>query len=186
VYYEMDGEIPDFELVQNLFDDISPDQIATHFDSYMGYIEAALPELILPDIFYKRCLEYSNNYYSQHGVYPSAKAVSSASKTNNLLFYSEQEVAFLLKNRLQISRLKESSANPAINTLDNKRKEMPGDDDNSSKEKNYLLNKHSPLIFSPSDIRSLSKEDRAEIKNIFRSEFYFLKKLKEYRNQVNG
>ncbi len=187
VYYETQGKIPEFKIIQGLLDEISPDQIATHFDSYMGYIEAALPELILPDIFYEKCLEYSNSYHGQHGVYPSAKAVSSASKTNNLLLYSEQDVNFLLKNRMQSSELKEPSINPVDNSLGI---EIKGETNNKvinfSEERNDLLNKHRLLIFNPSDMQSLSKEDRAEIKSIFRSEFYFLKVLKEYRNQVNG
>lgn len=187
VYYETQGKIPEFIIIQDLLDEISPDQIATHFDSYMGYIEAALPELILPDVFYEQCLEYSNSYHSQHGVYPSAKAVSSASKTNNLLLYSEQEVDFILKNRMQSSELKEASINPVNNSLNT---EIKGQTNNKvisfSEERDVLLNKYRLLIFNPSDMQSLSKEDRVEIKSIFRSEFYFLKVLKEYRNQVNG
>ncbi|NOR68098.1 MAG: DEAD/DEAH box helicase [Methylomarinum sp.] len=185
LYYEMNGEIPAFELIQNLLDEISPDQIATHFNSYMGYIKATLPELILPDIFYKRCQEYYSDYHGQHGVYPSVKAVSSASKINNLLLYSEQEVYSLLKNILQTSELKGAFVK-AINTLDIEKEDKVNDKNDTAKEESELLNKHSQLIFSPSDIQGLSKEDRVEIKNIFRSEFYFLKVLKEYRNQVNG
>jgi superfamily II DNA or RNA helicase len=187
MYYEMHSEIPKFEIIQNLLDEISPDQIATHFDSYMGYIEATLPELTLPDIFYDRCLEYSNDYHGQHGIYPSAKAVSSASKTNSLLLYSEQEVNFLLKNRLQSSELKEPSINPVNNSLGIEIKEKTNNKVIIfSEERDDLLNKHLLLIFSPSDMHSLSKEDRVEIKRVFQSEFYFLKVLKEYRNQVNG
>lgn len=181
LYYEKNGEIPDFKLVENLLDEISPDQIATHFDSYMGYIEAALPDLTLPDIFFTRCYEYSNDFHNQHGLYPSNKAISSASKTNNLLFYSEQEVNALLKNRLQVSELKKAPVKPVVKTLDMGKEDKPNVNNDTDKEKNDLLNKYSALIFSPSDMQALSKEDRVEIKNVFRSEFYFLKLLKKYR-----
>jgi hypothetical protein len=149
----------------------------------MGYIETTLPELTLPNIFYDECLEYSNNYHNQHSVYPSAKAVSSASKTNNLLLYSEQEVNFLLQNRLQNSVLKNTPIKPVVDMINIEIKE-----ENSNKiieqseERNNILNKHCLSIISSSDIQLLSKEDRAEIKSVFRSEFYFLKVLKEYRN----
>ncbi len=181
LYYEKNGEIPDFKLVENLLDEISPDQIATHFDSYMGYIEAALPDLTLPDIFFTRCYEYSNDFHNQHGLYPSNKAISSASKTNNLLFYSEQEVNALLKNRLQVSELKKAPVKPVVKTLDMGKEDKPNVNNDTDKEKNDLFNKYSALIFSPSDMQALSKEDRVEIKNVFRSEFYFLKLLKKYR-----
>ncbi len=181
LYYEKNGEIPDFKLVENLLDEISPDQIATHFDSYMGYIEAALPDLTLPDVFFTRCYEYSNDFHNQHGLYPSNKAISSASKTNNLLFYSEQEVNAILKNRLQVSELKKAPVKPVVKTLDMGKEDKPNVNNDTDKEKNDLLNKYSALIFSPSDMQALSKEDRVEIKNVFRSEFYFLKLLKKYR-----
>jgi superfamily II DNA or RNA helicase len=182
LYYEKYGKIPEFKTLQNLLDEISPDQIATHFDSYMGYIEATLPELILPNIFYDECLEYSNNYHNQHNVYPSAKAVSSASKINNLLLYSEQEVNFLLQDKLQNNVSKNTPIKPIINTLDIKIKEKSNSKIiEKSKEKNNILHKHCLSVVTPSDIQLLSKEDRIEIKSIFRSEFYFLKMLKEYR-----
>jgi len=88
---------------------------------------------------------------------------------------------------LQSSELKEPSINPINNSLDIEKKgETNNEVINFSEERDELLNKHHLLIFSPFDMQSLSKEDRAEIKSIFRSEFYFLKVLKEYRNQVNG
>ncbi|NOQ77382.1 MAG: DEAD/DEAH box helicase [Methylococcaceae bacterium] len=174
-FYETNGVLPNFELISNLLEEISTDQIATHFESYMGYIEAALPELALPDLFFKQCRTYSTNYYQQHGVKPSNKAVSSESEINNLLRYSEPEVQKLLKgeqviedekHRIEDQYLKDFSGPLNKDDLDSE------ENTKFSKKESDLLNKHLPLVFSPSDIKGLSSEERTEIKTMFRSEFY--------------
>lgn len=149
----------------------------------MGYVHTTFPEMVLPNEFKLSCEEYINNYNQRYSILPSSKAISLASKKNNLLLYSEQEVDYL-KSILEIDKSNENQArliqSDAVNIEETIEIAQEG------KNELEMLQKYIQLIFNPSDIKKLSNEERQQIKDLFRSEFYFIKCLKEYREEINS
>ncbi|MBU0656178.1 MAG: DEAD/DEAH box helicase family protein [Gammaproteobacteria bacterium] len=181
-YYLVNMEIPRFEELQSQLEDISMDQIATHFDSYMGYFQSAFPEVSLPDYFHRTCEDYVRSYNKHHSILPSSKAISMASKVNNLLLYSESEVDFLLEG-----------INPQKTVISNPHQDEPSgifnctnDVNKQNERESMIMEKYLDFIFNSHDLKNLQEEKREEIRNVFNSEFFFLKSLREYRELKNG
>lgn len=101
-YYEDYDKIPELNEIGSVLTDISVDQIATHFDSYFGYLEAALTGQYEQSLFRTLCLEYAQNFYTQNHICPSFRAISLANQYNGLLACSEPEVKFLLGSRTEL------------------------------------------------------------------------------------
>ncbi len=177
-YYNLHKKIPNFENVHEQLKDITRDQIATHFDSYWGYIQATFPQMSVPVEFKKRCQKYLNNFWLRNSIQPSSQAISSASKENNLLLYTEQEV----------DNLRESPDEYNTNSFHtsseiSKKNIEPKRDINGETE---MKNKYAKLILIPSDLKQLSTKERQQIKDLFQSEFFFINQLKLYRERINN
>jgi superfamily II DNA or RNA helicase len=178
-YYEDYDKIPKLNEIGSVLTDISVDQIATHFDSYFGYLEAALTGQYEQSLFRTLCLDYAKNFYAQNHICPSFRAISLANQYNGLLACSEPEVKFLLgsetelENCLQektdfIQSTQQAIEEPIeialpINTTATK-----------TNEELLLIEKYLTVIKTRQDLLKLSAEERAEIKRIFNSEFRFL------------
>ena len=180
-YYEDYDKIPALNEIESALVDITADQIATHFDSYFGYLEAALMGQYDQSFFREVCSEYALLFYQQNNVVPTFRAISLANQYNGLPAYSEAEVKILLgllgnESELEnycVSKIKShetiqqvtktieivSPMNTIYTTIN---------------EESLLIDKYSSIIKKPQDLLKLSIDERAEIKNVFNSEFRFL------------
>lgn len=181
-YYEDNSRIPELNEIESILTDVTADQVATHFDSYFGYLEAALTGQYDQGVFRASCLDYAQHFYQQNRICPSFRAISLANQHNGLLACSEVEVRFLLGNEKALENLLSTShvqsnqnaapepveTIPAINAA-------VSDIDAES----LLIDKYSHIVKSRQDLLNLSTEERAEIKRVFSSEFRFLNCLQK-------
>jgi superfamily II DNA or RNA helicase len=88
-YYEENNRIPELNEIENALVGVAADQIATHFDSYFGYLESALTGQYDQGVFRALCLDYARNFYQQNRICPSYRAISFAKQHNGLLACTE-------------------------------------------------------------------------------------------------
>ena len=101
-YYDDYNKIPALNEIEGVLNDITVDQIATHFDSYLGYLEAALTGQYDQGLFRTLCLDYAQRFYQQNHICPTFRAISLANQYNGLLACSEPEVKFLLGSESEL------------------------------------------------------------------------------------
>lgn len=177
-YFENYDKIPVLSEIESVLTDITVDQIATHFDSYFGYLEAALTGQYDQSFFRNLCLDYSQRFYLQNNICPTFRAISLANQYNGLLACSEPEVKFLLGSESELENylVRKNKSVETSHQVVKKPIEIktpfnikPTD----INEESFLIDKYSALIKTRQDLLTLSKEDRAEIKKVFNSEFRF-------------
>lgn len=182
-YYEDNNRIPELNEIENVLTDVTVDQIATHFDSYFGYLEAALTGQYDQEMFRKLCLDYAQHFYRQNHVSPSFRAISLANKHNGLIACSEIEIQFLLGNEnelesfLSATTLTHSKQQVNAESIEVTQtiKIMPAE----INEEPLLINKYADIIKTRQDLLNLTAEERAEIKRVFSSEFRFFSCLQK-------
>jgi superfamily II DNA or RNA helicase len=183
-YYEDYNKIPALNEVESVLTDITADQIATHFDSYYGYLEAALTGQYDQSFFRNLCLDYALRFYQQNNIFPTFRAISLANQYNGLLACSEPEVKFLLGSESElghylIGKDKSARTNHQSVTEHNEKASPVNTKTTDINEESLLIDKYSELIKTRQDLLTLSAEDRAEIKKVFNSEFRFLNCLQK-------
>jgi superfamily II DNA or RNA helicase len=181
-YYENYNNLPPVDKLEKVLPDITADQIATHFDSYFGYLEAALTGQYDQSFFRTLCLDYALAFYQQNNICPTFRAISLANQYNGLLAYSEPEVKFLLGSESELEdylvgknkfletsgQITENNEPVSANNIEN----------TNINDESLLIDKYSDFIKTRQDLLKLSTEDRAEIKKVFNSEFRFLNCLR--------
>lgn len=183
-YAENTKSIPSITELEDTLDDVTCDQIATHFDSYYRYIEIAEPGL-LNDICFKRtCVDYINTFYKMHRIPPSYRAISLDSKHNGLVMYLESDIRQILGDESKIINF--------IDTLEEIEDTIPNHIDqriifsnDDTPEKNNILEKYKLKIFSIQDMKKLSDTERNKIRDEFHSLFIFMNILKRQRENAN-
>ena len=181
-YFEDYDNIPALKEVESVLADITADQIATHFDSYFGYLEAAITGRYDQSIFRNLCLDYALQFYQQNNICPSFRAISLANQYNGLLACSEADVKFLLGNESELEKIlvgknKSAEINQQVVTEQIEESSAATMRDTDINEESLLIDKYSDIIKTPHDLLRLSPEDRAEIKKVFNSEFRFFSYL---------
>ena len=183
-YYEDYNKIPALNEIESVLTDITVDQIATHFDSYFGYLEAALTAQYDQDLFRTQCLDYAQNFYQENHICPTFRAISLANQYNGLLACSESEVKFLLGSEDELEIYLSGKNKPVKSTHQAVAEpiEIASPINIMATEINdeaLLIDKYSEIIKTRQDLLKLSVEDRAEIKRIFNSEFRFFSCLQD-------
>jgi superfamily II DNA or RNA helicase len=178
-FYEDYNNIPALDKVESSLVDITADQIATHFDSYFGYLEAALTGQYDQSFFRNLCLDYALEFYQQTNICPTFRAISLANQCNGLLACSEPEVKFLLGSESElehflVGKTKSIETSYQVVTEVIVKASCDNAKTNDTHEESLLINKYSEIIKERQDLLKLSAEDRAEIKKVFNSEFRFL------------
>lgn len=181
-YFYENSKIPPLNEIENVLTDVSLDQISTHFDSYLGYLEATLSGQYDQSIFRKLCLDYAQNYYEINHILPTFRAISLANQFKGLLACSEPEVKYLLGSESDLELYLSENHIKKIQQLENINpntiersfsKLLETEIDNES----LLIDKYLDIIKTSQDFLSLPEEDRSEIKKFFISEFRFLARL---------
>jgi len=177
-YYEDYNKIPALNEVEIVLTDITSDQIATHFDSYFGYLEAALTGQYDQSFFRNLCLDYAQRFYQQNNICPSFRAISLANQHNGLLACSEPEVKFFLDSESELENYLagKNKTLKSIHQVVTEPYEIVSPINTKFTDINeelLLIDKYSMIIKTRQDLLTLSSEDRAEIKKVFNSEFRF-------------
>ncbi|MDP2828797.1 MAG: DEAD/DEAH box helicase family protein [Sulfuricellaceae bacterium] len=173
-YAERSNRIPQLNEIEELLPNISCDQVSTHFDSYYRYLQAAVPFILDKLACAQRLNNYIYEYTNKNNVNPSVKAISLAFKHNSLIEFAELDVIELVGkiNSLRCEVLPcNSFKNETFSDKTNDLHEHQAAIDHQAR----IIKKHLGSVETVQDMKSLSEEDRAEIKAHFRSDFYFLK-----------
>ena len=186
-YHENYKIIPAINEVESILVDITADQIATHFDSYFGYLEAALTGQYDQSFFRNLCLDYALDFYQKNNICPTFRAISLANQYNGLLFCTEPEVKLLLGSESELEQCLAERNNPdaANNHVAIESIEIYSPVNKNVTdlyEESLLIDKYSDVIKTRQDLLALSAEDRAEIKKVFISEFRFFSCLQSKKN----
>lgn len=189
-YYDDYNKIPLLNEIENVLTDITVDQIATHFDSYFGYLEATLTGQYDQEIFRNLCLDYARDFYQQNQIYPSFRAMSLANQYNGLLACSEPEVKLFFGSETEIEnhllertdfiQLTQHAIEHPIEI------ELPNNGTNTKiNSELVMIDKYLSIIKTRQDLLKLSIEERESIKRVFNSEFRFIKQLQDKKEQTN-
>jgi superfamily II DNA or RNA helicase len=192
-YYDNYEKIPALNEVESVLIDTTADQIATHFDSYFGYLEAALSEQYDQNVFKNLCFDYAEKFYQENHICPSFRAISLANQHNGLLACSELEVKFFLHSEKELEKhlsekygFFEPKKQVALDTIEI---ESPVDNVKITEvnEEALLLDKYQTLVIrTVQDLLRLPDEARADIKRVFNSEFRFFKCLQERKKNMSN
>ncbi len=185
-YYANHKKIPELNQLENILPDITADQIATHFDSYFGYLEATLTGQYDQAVFRTLCIDYARDFYQKHHIYPTFKAISLSNKYKSLPACSEPEVKFLLGSEAELKNhlFGQSKSVETSNQLVDIHPPIDKAKTTEINDEFLLIDKYSTLIKTRQDLLGLSNEQRAEIKKIFNSEFRFLNCLQDKSKNV--
>lgn len=183
-YYEDNNRIPELNEIESVLADVTSDQIATHFDSYFGYLEAALTGQYDQGVFRALCLNYAQHFYQQNCICPSFRAISLAKQYNGLLACTEAEVEFLLGDKSELENFLYKNKN-AVHSSQQATIESAEIAQATNvtvaeiDEESLLIDKYANIVKARQDLLTLSAGERAEIKRVFNSEFRFLSCLQK-------
>ena len=174
-FYEINAELPSFEQIENVMPSFTCDQISTLFDSYYGFIKAALDQEFNSISLKARLETYVKHFFQSNKVLPSYRAISLANQHNGLLLCTETECKHLL-GPLEIlfeTNCYESKSKNKSEKFIIKEKLNEKTNDVIDKNREFLIEKYIGVISSPKDLLSLHSKVRAEIRKNFKSEFLF-------------
>lgn len=170
-YQDIHGCIPKLEEIEEKLVGVGCDQIATHFDSYLGYIRSVFGEYIDTTAEKNKINNYVSTYYKRYSSQPSLRAISLNFMNNQLLEFSESEIKKLLPEVFFLT--KDSSLD-----LEKKPNNLPeaSVDIFTSCE---IIDRFKSKINKRSDFKLLTEEELSTIKSKYKSTSVFLKKLRE-------
>jgi superfamily II DNA or RNA helicase len=184
-YRNTTGNVPSIEALESSLEDLSLDQIATHFDSYQGYLQAAFGwDVDTSAISSAVTLAYAI-YQNKHGLEPSPKALSLDFQYKTLPWFTVSEMARYIA-RLTPAPLQEalpqggrSAAKPeAIVAVRQPIVSPLASEGPEKREQLELLAHYRGVVTSRADLLALSKEQLDQITTIFRSTSVFLVRLR--------
>ncbi len=186
-YVETHGVFPPIEELENVLPGFTYDQISTLFDSYYGFVKASFGEGYDITSIKSHLEEYTHDYWRLYKVLPSFRAVSLANQHNHLLLCTERECEYLLEplDRFKIHPDKKTTTGRKTDNffLNENSEDYKAKIESCEAKSEFLIAKYIGSIYLPKDLLSLSNEDRLEIKKVFKSEFGFVKILKDRRSK---
>ena len=182
-YVEYQGDFPAIEQLENVLPGFSYDQISTLFDSFFGFQKAAFGNRYDFRPIKAKLESYVENFWQSNKVLPSFRAISLANQYDNLLLCTKSECKQILGS---LERLKKHCYELAVPKLDavslirdKKQKHTKINDSTPNIKAELLIKRYMGRIKSPRDLISLPRTVRTEIREIFKSEFLFVKILTE-------
>ncbi|MEN8171159.1 MAG: DEAD/DEAH box helicase family protein [Pseudomonadota bacterium] len=186
VYFDSMSNVPNISEIEDVLEDVTCDQVSTHFDSYHRYLKAAIPGAIDYGALKTRLKLYVSEYQSTNSAIPSLKAISVGFKYKSLVEFVESDIEDLIGNTYEERVANSNESKGEVDELH--RSESSGamcgskDSDNNkglSCEQVALLSRYAGVVSVANDILELSSDERMEIKKLFKSEFYFVKLISE-------
>lgn len=185
-FCEDNNRVPALSEIESALPDVTADQISTHFDSYLGYLESSITGQFEMDVFRKLCMEYVQDFYNKNGICPTIRAISLANQSNGLVACTESEVQRLLGDEDDMVR---SVATHAIQNAQSNISHgitEPVIASIKNNEETELIEKYADAVKSRQDLVRLSAAERAEIKRVFVSEFRFLNCINIHSGILKG
>lgn len=185
-YQNVTGSVPSIEALESSLEDLSVDQVSTHFDSYQGYLQAAFGWDIDTAAISSKVARAYRIYQDKHGVAPSPKALSLEFQYKTLPWFTTAEIARLIA-RLTPTQVLDTiaqgglaAAEPKAITAQAKSIVQPVSapvvtEDRAQLE---LLAKYRGVVSSRADLLRLPKEQLDQITTVFRSTSVFLVRLR--------
>lgn len=167
---DVNGTIPSISEIENIFTDVSLDQIATHFGSYYSYLLAAFDDNFNQKIMVGKLHEFVNSFNHKYSIQPSLRAIAFHFMNKQLYEFSEKEISLLLSN---FNKAKYISLSCASNTQ--QKDELV----EVAVEQCHIIDKFKSKIFTRADIKKLPISEQEEIKNKYSSISIFLKLIKD-------
>jgi predicted house-cleaning noncanonical NTP pyrophosphatase (MazG superfamily) len=185
-YKHTTGDVPSIETLESTLEDLSLDQVATHFDSYQGYLQAAFGWDTDTAAISNEVARAYADYQAKHGVTPSPKALSLEFQYKTLPWFTATEIARLIA-RLTPTRVLNSIAHGGLVASESEATADPTKpviqpvsapvlhEDPVQIE---LLERYREVVSSRADLSKLSKEQLDQITAVFRSTSLFLVRLR--------
>ena len=185
-YHQSTGNIPSIDALESSLEDISVDQVATHFDSYQGYLRAVFGSDIHIAEISDEVAEAYAAYYKKHGVVPSPKALSLEFQYKTLPWFTSTEMAHLigrltlipLINGITQDELATSAGEEVAERIDEVVQTASVSDLNKAQAQLDLLEKYRGVVSSRADLLALPKSQVDQITAVFRSTSIFLVRLR--------
>lgn len=173
-HYEETGSLPEMQSLSNFLTDISLDQVGTLFGSFVCFVRTSIPEA---DLFsskdHVRVAGFIADFTAENNLIPLVDTVVAYSKISGLAFATTDEIKTLFPALVSTVPVDLDPRTQEVGASSN----VGITDDQAS-----LFAIHSDSVFVTKDLLSLSSRDRMEIKNLFGSEFRFVKLLNSYRS----
>jgi superfamily II DNA or RNA helicase len=185
-YRNTTGNVPSIEALESSLEDLSLDQIATHFDSYQGYLHAAFGWNVDSSAISNAVTQAYAIYQNKHGLEPSPKALSLDFQYKTLPWFTTSEMARFIA-RLTPTHLQDisppggqSAPEPEVITAECNSVVQPVSAPMMPEERAQLelLAHYRGVVTSRADLLALSKEQLDQITTIFRSTSVFLVRLR--------
>lgn len=187
-YVEFQGIFPTIEQIENALTDFTYDQISTLFDSYYGFIKSAFEQQYDFSPIKAQLESYVENFLLSNKVLPSFRAISLANQHGNLLLCTEIECKQLLgpleKYQNKSHELTETKADNVSHFQEENQNNNIINNEIPDPQAELLIKQYLDVIKTPRDLLALSNDVRSEIREIFKSEFLFVKIITE-RNSKN-
>lgn len=168
-YREKNDELPSIAELEQELDDVSLDQIATHFGSYLSYLTAAFNEDVDIPSMRTRLIEFLDTFIGGNNMAPSFYTISLNFGVNPLYEFTEKEIQQLLPDydNLVSARIKVTAPQDVS--------DMP------LKEEEVCpwIETYRGQSLNLASFKQLPSDVQEEIKNKYQSAFVFLKKLKD-------
>lgn len=166
-YREQESQIPEISDIEEVLDDVSPDQLSTYFDSYYGYLTAAFDTDFDILTMKSRVGGFVEEYIANNGIEPSLRAILLNFSFKSLVEFTENEISELIP---KVSKTPPSSRGGG--------REQPRSLKKPTRNKDGLVRKYKGIVSNRGDIKKLSNLELVEIKKEFPSTSLFLKSLK--------
>lgn len=185
-YQNVTGIVPSIETLESSLEDVSVDQVATHFDSYHGYLQAAFGGDIDTAAISSEVSRSYRIYQDKHGIAPSPKALSLEFQYKTLPWFTTAEVTRLIAV-LTTMQLLDAVADGRLGAAESGAITVQSEpivqpvqspvltEDQATIE---LLAKYRGVISSRADLLALPKEQLDQIIAVFRSTSVFLVRLR--------
>lgn len=183
-YFETTGDLPAIDALENCLVDVSADQIATHFDSYLGFINATFGRHTGNAAITSSVVDAYNLDLAKHGVPPSPKALALQFQYKTLPALTVSEVAQIIAPLEEIhqGRQHDELSVLSVNVGEGSLKDAPPCNviplTTLETSQRALLAQYRGLIENRNDLLALSQGELDEITQLFRSTSVFLVRLR--------
>lgn len=165
-YFEQYGSIPKIKELGLSLPDISLDQIATHFGSYHSFLLATFDQVADVNASVERIKNFISEFAVQQKIIPSYRAITYHFMHHQLFEFTEREIKQLVPDVERYQGEQEAIIDES------------GCETVSAQVQCDLLQRYQGRVITRADLKQVSDDDQAKIKQKYRSMSVFLKRLK--------
>lgn len=186
-FINQEGYIPKQNQLEILLDNVSVDQVGTHFESYYGYLSETVGHLFDPTGIISQVEEFVRSFEAQNGVLPSSRAIVNGLSFESLALVSERDLKKLQirSNGDGIKTKNENDVGTKTPRLDEGKSQVESSPamESDLSEQNLILEKYAEKVAGRQDYQNLSSRNKQEIATAFKSPSIFLNKLRKAREK---